>query len=225
MYSLRLLLPLTALSALLLAGCSADTAPETTATVTPPGVVELPPAPASVRTQKTSRHVVLGAGKYVYALLPATYQPRLQNRRYEQDANHYVEARVGLAEEAPMDYYSRASLEARGVAITSWQQIQLNGRPVVLMSARYQGAEQPAANPVPREIMGLVFVADKESSIVQLDGVYPAGDTAAAAATRRILLSTWIDTVALAVGSEREAQFRKEQMAADPTGPPPPPTR
>lgn len=198
-----------------LASCSPETPPATA-----PVAVILPAAPDSLATRKSGEHERL-AGSYLYVVKPPTYVRVPGTRRYEHDSSTYVEAQTELNTSATAGYFSKAEFGMRA-ALTSWQQVKLNGRPAFLVTARYGGADRQAADPNPRELMELVV--ETENSIVHLDGVYRVGDAAGAEKTRRILLSAWLDEEALSAKSEQARQAMLSQLAQHPDAPPAPPS-
>lgn len=199
----------------LAAGCSPAAPPVSEL----PPVAELPAAPSAVTTQRTSRHERL-AKSYVYVVKPADYVRDAASARYQRDASTYIETQTELSTRAEPSYYSKQGYEARGVAVTDWQLLKLNGQDVSLVTARYGGEANQAVDPNPQEIMGLVWLGD-ENYVVHLDGVYRAGDTATARVTRQILLSAWLDAKATATQSERANQAVREHLKQNPNEPPP----
>lgn len=207
-----------AISAVLAAsGCSPSSAPVSDL----PPVARLPAASSAITTHRTSGHERL-AQSYVYVVKPSDYVRDATSGRYQRDSSTYIEARTELNTSAEAGYYSQQALEARGAAVTSWQQLKINGQDVSLVTARFGGEERQAVDPNPREIMGLVWLG-AENYVAHLDGVYRAGDTATARITRQILLSAWLDEAATAAQSARANQKVREYMKKNPDGPPPAP--
>lgn len=202
---------------LMSSGCSPATAPVSEQ----PPIAVLPTAPNIITTHRASGYERL-AHSYVYVMKPADYVRDAKSGRYQRDSSTYIEAQTELNTSAEPDYYSKQGCEARGVAVTSWQRVNLNGQNVSLVTARYGGEANQAPDANPREIMGLVWLG-AESYVVHLDGVYRTGDTAAARTIRQILLSAWLDKKTTIAQSERDNKKVREAMRENPEGPPPVP--